>query len=112
HQFQEGGLNAATAYVAPAYIGTRRDLVDFVDIDDAILGKLNVPIGLLHQISNKIFNISTYIAGFAEFRCVRLYERNTNQIRDMFDQISFADPGRSEQQNISFAVFNLPGSFG
>src|SRR6516165_563234 len=107
HQLQERCLNAATAYIPPHRTGTRRDLVDFVYIDDSILGKLNVAVGLIHQVSNKIFDVTTDIARFAELCRIRLHEGDTNQIGNMLDQISLANSGRSQQQNIPLTVFNL-----
>ncbi len=42
------------------------DLIDLVDIDDALLGFLHVAIGGLQQFQNNVFDVFANVAGFGE----------------------------------------------
>src|SRR5260370_13367599 len=42
------------------------NLVDFVDIDDAALGALDIVVGRLQKLLNNVLNILADIAGFGE----------------------------------------------
>jgi len=39
------------------------DLVDFVDVDDALLGAIHVAVGGLQQLEDDVFHILAHIAG-------------------------------------------------
>ena len=61
----------------------------------------------MHQLAHQIFHISAHVPCLAEFRGVRFHKRHFDQVSNVFDQISFADPGRSDQNHVLFDVFNL-----
>ena len=63
HQLKQGGLNAAPADISPhAITAATGKLVDFIDINNAILRQFHIPLRFLNQFPNKIINIATDIA--------------------------------------------------
>ena len=111
HQFQERGLDSAPADVATGDICAGGDLVDLIDVNNAILRNFDVPVRFLHESANEILDISSDVPGFTEFRRISFDKRNTDQVGDMLDQVGLSNPGRSKQQNVSLAVFDSSGSF-
>ena len=76
HGFEQGPLHPGAGDVRPAP-GVRRggDLVDFVDIDDAVLGQFQVIAGGVNQVPHQVFHVAAHVAGFAELGGVPLDER-------------------------------------
>ncbi len=105
HQLQQRRLHAAAAHVSPNQISSRRDLIDLVDINNAELREVYVAIGFVYQLAHQIFHVTTDVTGLAKLGRVRFHERHFDQIRDMLDQISFPDAGRSDQDHVLFGVF-------
>ena len=56
--------------------GLSGNLIDLIDIDDAVLGTLNVVICCLNETQQDVFDVFADIAGFRQSRCVRNGERN------------------------------------
>ena len=88
----------------------RRDLVDFVDVNDAELRQRNVAVRFLHQLAHEIFDVAADVTGLAKFRRVRFDERHFDQLRDVFDQVGFSDAGRADEDDILLRVFGLLGA--
>ena len=107
HEFQEIGLHSAPADIAPGKLAGRGDLVDFVNVNDAVLGALDIPIRASNQIPHQILDVTSHIAGFGELGGVGLYKRNANEIGDAPDEVGFAHTGRSQQDNILLGVVRL-----
>ena len=77
NQLQQRLLHALTRHVAGnrRVIRLPRNLVDFIDIDDAGLGLLDVVVALLQQLLNDVLDIFTDVAGLGERRGIRDGER-------------------------------------
>ena len=77
HQLEQIDLHTAARNIAAhGGAGGGGDLVDLVDVDDAILGQFGVAVGSLHQIAHKVLDITTHVASFRELRRIRLHERH------------------------------------
>ena len=108
HQLEEIDLHSA-----PAYVPTRRasggrrggcDLVDLIDVDDAVLGEFGVAVRRLDQVAHQVLDIASDVARLGEFRRVRFYKWHADQTGDAPHQVGFSYPGRPQQQNILFGV--------
>ena len=107
HQLQQRRLHPTSAHVATNQISRGRNLIDLVDINDPELRQVHVAIGLVHQLAHQIFNVTTDIAGLAELGRVRFHKRHFDQVRDVLDQICFADTGWADQDHILLNIFDL-----
>ena len=92
------------------------DLVDLVDIDDAVLGPFYVAVGLAHQFAHQILHVAADIARLAELGGVRLDERHPEPVGDQLDDKCLADAGRTDHEDIvldiayhAVAVFGRQG---
>ena len=83
------------------------DLVDFVDIDDALLGALHVPIGVLQQPQDNVFNVFADVAGFGERGGVDNGERDIEDAGQGLGQQGLAGTGGPDQQNVGFGQLHL-----
>jgi len=61
----------------------------------------------VYQLAHQILHVATNVTGLAELRRVRFHKRHLDQIRDVFDQICFADTRRSNQDHVLLDVFNF-----
>ena len=62
HQLEQGGLNATPADISTHTIAaTAGKLVDFIDINNAILRQLHITLCFLNQFPNKVVNIAADI---------------------------------------------------
>ena len=57
------------------------DLVDFVDVDDALLAALYVPIGVLQQAQDDVFDVLAHVTGFGQRGGVDDGERDVQNTR-------------------------------
>ena len=48
------------------FFGFSCDLIDLIDIDNPVLGTLNIVIGCLNDLQKNILNILSYISGLCE----------------------------------------------
>jgi len=104
HQFQEIGLDPAAADVPAHQTGRGGDLVDLVEVDDAVLGDGGVAVGAVDEFTDEILDVAADVAGLAELGGVGLDERHADEIGDGFDQVGLADAGRAEQDDVLFDV--------
>ena len=51
------------------------NFINLVNVDNPMLGQLNIAISLSDQVPDQIFHIATYIAGFTEFSWHHLLRR-------------------------------------
>ena len=56
------------------------DLVDFVDIDDALLAALHVPVGVLQQPQDDVLDVLAHVAGFGQRGGVHDRERHVQNL--------------------------------
>jgi hypothetical protein len=117
HRFQQRALNAGAGNIMPNEICTGGNFVYLINVDDAVLSKLDVAVCFSHQIPHQIFHITSDIAGFAEFCGITLNKRNTDLMGDQFDHVGLTHAGRPDHKdvildltNYSFIVF--AGRFG
>jgi hypothetical protein len=112
HELEQGSLYAATAHVASDHLSRAGNLVDFVDVDDSILGKRSVAVGLVNKLANEIFDVTADIACFAELCGVGFNKGDAHQIRDVLDKISLTDARRSDKDDVLFSYSILFPSSG
>ena len=100
--FQEGLLHAFAGDIAGEgnVFGLARNLVDFVDVDDAALGALHVVVRILEQAQNNVLDVFADVAGFGERGSVGNRERNLQHAGERLCQQRLADAGRADQQDI------------
>jgi hypothetical protein len=72
HDLQKRLLHALARHVAGdrRVVGLARDLVDFVDIDDAALRALDVVVGGLQQLEDDVLDVLADVTGFGQRRGV------------------------------------------
>src|SRR5712664_533888 len=85
------------------------DFVDLVDIDDALLGLLNVAIRRLQQLQDNVFDVFADVAGFGEGGGVDNGEGHIEHAREGLREERLARSSRPNQQNIGFAEFAIAG---
>ena len=76
------------------------DLVNFVDVDDAAFGLLNISAGFLNQAKQNIFNVFTHVAGLGQSCRINDCERHIQQTRQATSQVSLTGTRRTEKQDI------------
>ena len=86
------------------------DLVDFVDIDDALLAALHVPIGVLQQPQDDVLDVFADVAGFGQRGGVDDGERNIQDARQGLGQQRLAGTRRPDQQNVGFGQLHFAGA--
>ena len=74
------------------------------------MGERHVTIRFLDEFPNKILDIAADVAGLAKLGRVCLDERHLDQIRDVFDEVGFSDPGRPNEDDVLLCIFGLLGA--
>ena len=82
------------------------DLVDFVDVNDAHLGALDIVIRILKQAQNDIFDVFAHIAGLGDRRRIRDAEGNIQDARQRAGEKRLARAGWSDQKDIALLDFD------
>src|SRR3979490_2831965 len=88
-------------------VGFAADLVDFVDIDDAALGALDIVVGRLQQLQDDVFDVLADIAGFGQRRRICHRERHVENPRQRLRQQRLARAGWTDQQDIRLRQFDV-----
>src|ERR1017187_27955 len=104
HQLEEIRLHATTAHVAPDDVGGRGDLVDLIEVHDAVFREVHIAIGALNEFAHEVFDVAADVTGFAELRGIRLHERHADQVGNRLDEVRLADSRGSHEQNVLFYV--------
>ncbi len=107
HELEQRGLHATPAHVPAMLVAGGRDLVDLVDVDDAILRQREIAVGLLCELTHEVVHVATHIAGLAEFRRIRLYKRHADQLSDMLHEVRLTHAGRADEDDVLLRVFDL-----
>ena len=109
HDLQERLLHAFARHVAGdrRIVGLARNLVDFVDIDDAALRALDVIVRRLKKLENDVFDILADIARLGQRRGVGHREGHIEDARQGLGKQGLARAGRSDQQNIRFRQLHI-----
>ena len=80
HELEQRGLHPAPAHVpAAGDVAGGGDLVDLVDVDDAVLGELDVAIRAGDEVAHQVLHVAADVAGFAELGGVGLDEGDADQ---------------------------------
>ncbi len=81
-------LNAFTGHVTGdrRVVGLARDLVDFVDVDDARLGLLDVEVRRLDELEQDVLHVLAHVAGLGEGGRVGDGERHVEDARQSLRQ--------------------------
>src|SRR5882762_6279833 len=83
------------------------DLVDFVNIDNALLRAFDVAICRLQQFEDDVFYVFTDVAGFRKRSGIDDCEGDTEHARERLREQSFTGSGWSNQQNVRFLNLNV-----
>src|SRR6185312_5678838 len=83
------------------------NLVDFVDIDDAALGALDIIVGRLQQLEDDVLDVLADIARFGERGGVGHGEWHIQNARQGLRQQGLAAAGGADQHDIGFGEFDV-----
>src|SRR5688500_10186524 len=83
------------------------DLVDFVDIDDALLRLLDVAAGRLQQLQDDVLDVLTDIPRLGEGRGVDDRERHREQLGQRLREQRFARAGRPDQHDVRLGQLDV-----
>ena len=106
---QQRLLHAFARHVA----GDRRvlvlaaDLVDFVDVDDALLALLDVAAGRLQQLEDDVLDVLADVARFGQRRRVDDGEGHREQLGERLREQRLAGAGRADQQDVRLGELDL-----
>ena len=107
HELEQVDLHAAAGDIAAGEVLRGGDLVDLVDVDDAVLGQLDIAIGRLHEVAHEVLDIAADIAGLGKLRRVGLHERHADELGDAAHEVGFADAGGAEEDDVLLGVVAL-----
>ena len=98
HDLEQRLLHALARHVAGdrGIVGLARDLIDFVDVDDATLRALDVVVRRLQQLQNDVLDVLADITGFRQRGRIRHGERHIENARQRLRQQRLAGPGRPD----------------
>ena len=83
------------------------DLIDLVDIDDALLALLHIAIGCLQQLQDDVFDVLAHVAGFGQRGGVDNGERNIQNLRQRLRHQRLAGAGGADQQDVGLLQLHL-----
>ena len=83
------------------------DLVDFVDVDDALLALLDVAAGGLKQLEDDVLDVLADIARLGERRGVDDGEGHREQLGQRLRQQRLAGAGRADQQDVRLGQLDV-----
>ena len=86
------------------------DLVDLVDVDDALLGAGHVAVGGLQKLENDVLDILAHVAGLSERGGVDDGEGHVEHLGQGVGQQSLAGAGGADQQDVGLGELNLAGA--
>ena len=78
------------------------NLVDFVDVDDALLRAFDVAVRRLQEFENDVLDVFTDVAGFGQRRGIDDREGNAQHARERLRQQRLAGAGRPDQKDVRF----------
>src|SRR6185436_14490378 len=76
------------------------DLVDFIDVDDALLALLDVAARGLQQLQNDVFDVLADVACLGQRRRIDYGERNREKLCQCLGEEGLAGAGRTNQQDV------------
>ena len=98
HDFEQRLLHALARDITGdgRVVGFARDLVDFVDVNDAALRPLDVVIGVLQQFQDDVLDILADVAGLGQRGCIRHRERHIQDARQRLGKQRLAAARRTQ----------------
>jgi len=100
HGFEQSPLHPAPGDVRSPETARSGDLVNFIDINDAVLGHLQVIVRGVHQVPHQVFHVPADVTRFAELGGVALDKGHPELVSDELDEVSFAHPGGTDEDNV------------
>ena len=83
------------------------DLVDLVDVDDALLALLDVAAGGLQQLEDDVLDVLADVARFGQRRGVDDGERHRQQLGQRLREQRLAGAGRADQQDVGLGELDV-----
>ena len=83
------------------------DLVDFVDVDDALLALLDVAAGRLQQLEDDVLDVLADVAGLGQRRRVDDREGDREQLGQRLREQRLAGAGRADQQDVRLGELDV-----
>ena len=112
HGFQEGSLHSCSGDVRTDKILTGGNLVDLINIDNAILCQLYVIIRFVHQIADQVFHVTTNISCFAELGGITFDEGNPELIGNELHHVGLSHPCGANHDYVVFYPAHHGGILG
>src|SRR5690606_14771799 len=108
-QLEQRLLHAFAGHVAGdrRVLALARDLVDLVDVDDALLRLVDIIVALLQQLLDDVLDVLADVAGFGQRRGVGHGERHVQQARQGLGQERLARAGRPDQEDVGLGQFDV-----
>src|SRR5690606_33911537 len=88
-------------------VGLARDLVDFVDVDDATFGTLDVEVRRVQQMRKDAFYVFADVSGFGQGRCVGYREGHVEDPRERSGEEGLAGARRANQEDVRLLEFDI-----
>ena len=109
HDLEQGLLHALARHVAGdrGIVGLAADLVDFVDIDDAALGPLDIVVGRLQQLEDDVLDVFAHITRFGQRGGVGHGEGHIQDARQGLGQQRLAAAGGADQHDVGFGQLDI-----
>ena len=109
HQLEQRLLHALARDVAGdrGILRLAADLVDLVDVDDAVLRLLDVVVGGLEQLEDDVLDVLADIAGLGQRGRVGHRERHVEGPRQRLREQRLAAAGRADQQDVRLGELDL-----
>jgi hypothetical protein len=108
-QLQQRLLHALARHVARdgRVVGLARDLVDFVDVDDAALGPLDLVVAALQQLLDDVLDVFAHVAGFGQRGGVGHDERHVEHARQGLREQRLARARGADQQDVALGELDV-----
>ena len=84
-----------------------RDLIDFVDVDDATLAFSNIEIAGLQEPDENVFDVLADIPCLGKRRCVSNRKWNVQDPRECLREERLADAGGPNEQDVGFVQLDI-----
>ena len=106
---QERLLDAFARHVARdrGVLVLAADLVDLVDVDDALLALLDVAAGGLEQLEDDVLDVLADVARFGQRRRVDDRERDREQLGERLGEQRLAGAGRPDQEDVRLGQLDV-----
>ena len=106
NDLQEGLLDALARHVAGdgSVLGLAADLVDLVDVDDALLGLLNIAVGLLNEAQEDVLHVLAHVAGLGQGGRIHDGERHVKEAGQAAREVSLTGARGAQQQDVGLGA--------